>query len=320
MFNTCIFTLSHIHFSPMEPLDLSAIDEMLNSTEFTEEEVMGFTSENQFMKLSVDLLIEIGEICTILCNIYPSNKDGKPKMSNRNEAICRGLMTRIRKMQIEILDANQRGSLEPLQIIFRCFSESVINLLYLLKTQSFDEFIIHSLRSEKELLDLISGNIAKRGGSELPIEKRMKRSILHSFKISEFEPDDIDSKDRGTNWVKTSLFKKAQSTGLKEMYLAAFALPSHEVHGNWQDLMRYHLNYNDGKFRAEMKDRTPSPQVIIAAAIFSSHACYGYIDSLIPNSPEKKDIQERVATLVEKCQKLDSLHEEFVQSTGNFGK
>lgn len=307
----------------MEILDLSQIGQMLKPTEFTDEEIGQYKQEGQFMKIAVDLLIEIGEITTMLCTVYPLDEKQKPRKCNRNEAILCGLLTRTRRMQIEILDANQRGNLEATQIFFRCLSEGVINLMYLLQHNSgdlFNRFVIYSLRSEKELLDLINKNIEERNDKQSPIEERMKRSIFRSFEISKVNPEDIDAEERRTDWMKNSLYERAKSVGLAEQYIAAFALPCHEVHGNWQDLIRYHLKHEDDGFTPEMHDRPSTPQIIIASALFSSHACGEYLATMLPECPEKEELGNRIDSLVEKCLRLDAAHENFVQSTGNVGR
>ncbi len=293
-----------------------------NTVKFTDEEIANFKSENHFMKVAVDLLIEIGEIACYLYSTHPLDENLAPRKWNRNEAIVMGLMVRIVKLQVEVLDANQKDKLESVQIMARCLCETVINILYLLQNrgnnQFFDQYVAHSLRSEKELLERILFNIKKRKGAEVPIEKRMKRSILKSFDVAGIKPEEVDLKVR-SEWTKISLYKRAKFVGLGEQYLAAFALLCHEVHGNWQDLLRHHLEYKDGEFKPYMKSLHSRPQIIIAVALFSAYACWEYSKSFLPECLKREQMRECVEALIEKCQKLDRAHERYVQEHGNIG-
>ena len=63
----------------------------------------------------------------------------------------------------------------------------------------------------------------------------MRKSILQSFKDSGIAPGNIKkAKQRG--WSGT-VFDRASAIDMEDAYLGIFGLPSHVVHGNWQDLL-----------------------------------------------------------------------------------
>lgn len=139
------------------------------------------------------------------------------------------------------------------------------------------------------------------------IEERMLRSIESSAMRSGV---DLDSINPPKNWGGMNLFEKARDVGLEEAYLGAFAGPSHSVHGNWQDLLEYHLDSDEGGYTADLQWHRPRPQLLTTLAhltvetlaVFFSHALGEAGKSLATKMP---DLRERIGQLVQ-------LHEEFL--------
>ena len=114
----------------------------------------------------------------------------------RDEAVLGGMMVILTKILMGITDLTCQRKWEIAYIFVRPVIETCVNLKLLLKNNSeelFQEYFRYSLKVEKELLDLIESNVKDRE-SELPIESRMKKSILRSFSDSGYSPDDIDPK------------------------------------------------------------------------------------------------------------------------------
>lgn len=109
-------------------------------------------------------------------------------------------------------------------------------LKYLLESNSddlFDKCVEYFLREEVR-------------GYEFPIECRKRRSINRAFEVSSWSPKQVDE-TKWKLWGET-IFKRAKSVGMEKRYLAFLSLSSHAVHGNWQDLLTYHLKYENGEF------------------------------------------------------------------------
>lgn len=119
--------------------------------------------------------------------------------------------------------------------------ESVIN-----------DYVRYSLQREWVLLAEIEANIAERGGTELPIERRMRNSIMRTFTLSEVDPESRPPKPI-RHWGGKDLRQRAASLGIEKAYLAVFGGPSESVHGNWGDLLRHHLKSTERGFEPNTK-------------------------------------------------------------------
>lgn len=285
----------------------------LNKTKVDPEEIKKFGSEGEFMNLAVELLKELGTLSAICSCTYKLDEENKPRKWTRNEAIVGGLMVRLNKLQIGFLDQICQKRLEIAMIIFRCIAETLINIRYLLEKNSdelADKFIEYSLREEKRLLNKINKNIGMRG-SELPIEKRMKKSILRSFKTSDFKLEDV-KEERFDSWEKT-IRERAKRVGMIEIYSALFSLPSHDVHGNWQDLISNHLEFENGEFSPNTNWKMPRPQPIFAICVLSAEINKIYMEKMMPSCPDRNKIISLLSDVYSRARLADKLHEEFLQ-------
>ena len=299
----------------MEELPLTLNDFEFPRTKVNIEEIKKFDSEDQFMSLAVELLKEVGQITALLSCTYRLDQYGNPRKWERNEAILGGLMVRISKLQLALLDQICQKRLEIAFIIDRCLSESLINLKYLLQRDNdnlFDEYIEYSLREEKRLLKRIEENITKRG-HELPIESRMIDSIRQAFETSSFTPEQVDE----TKWKPwgEKIYERAKSIGMEDAYFALFSLPSHMVHGNWQDLIAYHLKHENGEFSPRIQWSYPSPEMLIAPVLLSANVNKLYLNEIISESTDKAQINNRLDDVIRRFRIVDELHEQFLQKS-----
>jgi hypothetical protein len=278
-------------------------------------EIERFSSEEQFMPLCVELFKEVSKITSILACIYRLDGNGNPRKWTRDEAVLGGLMVRISKLSLGILDQTCQRHMEIIHILLRCFGESLINIKYLLKNKNnvklFNEYIEYSLREEKRLLNKINQNISRRR-SELPIEVRMKSSISKSFETSGFSPKQVNE-NKWEAWGE-KIYQRAKSLGIEEEYFAMFSLPSHFVHGNWQDLITYHLDYENGEFSPRTDWKCPRPQFLLATSLLSSETNKLYLNEIITECSEKEEISKLLDDIIIRVRVADELHEKFLQS------
>lgn len=296
----------------MEEIPLTLNDFEFPRTKVNIKEIKKFDSEDQFMSLAVELFKEVCQITALLSCTYRLDQDGNPRKWARNEAILGGLMVRTSKLQLALLDQICQKHLEIAFIIDRCLSESLINLKYLLQRDNdnlFDEYIEYSLREEKRLLKRIEENITKRG-HELPIESRMIDSIRQAFKTSSFTPEQVDE----TKWKPwgEKIYERAKSIGMEDAYFALFSLPSHSVHGNWQDLISYHLKYEKGEFSPEIQWGYPRPQLLFTAALLSADINKLFLNKTIQECPDKDQIDILLGDIIIRVRVADELHEQFL--------
>jgi hypothetical protein len=99
--------------------------------------------------------------------------------------------------------------------------------------------VAHSFRSDQNLRELIEGNIEARGGTVLPIEDRMLSSIERRLAQAGVSLDEIPRSPRET-WGG-SVRDKLRQLEMEDVYQGAFAGPSAYTHGNWHELVIYHL-------------------------------------------------------------------------------
>jgi len=289
----------------------------LEKTKVDLQELKKFQCQEQYVSVGVELLKEAARITTLLAFAHPLDNLNKARTWTRNEAISCGLMVRLTKLQLGIIDATEKQRMEIAHILFRCLAETVINLKYLLikgkeSENIYEEYIEYSLEEEKRLLDVIDRNVQSRG-EELPIEKQMRKSILQSFKDSGSVLSNAKrTKQKG--WSGT-LFDRASAIGMEDAYLGIFGLPSHVVHGNWQDLLMYHIDRDGEGFSPRGGWAALQPEIILIAALLSCNACEEYLDMVLPQSDDRdsisgmiKDLLVRVHVVIEMAQQFSETH------------
>jgi hypothetical protein len=265
-----------------------------------------FEDEHGYTELAVDLLVEAGSYVCIAASILPP----PPHRWSRHEAVLVGHLARLYKLITALLDQTCQHRRETTFIFARLAFECIVNTNFLIKNdrpEVIASYIEYSMRHEKRLRERIRANIAERNGDAWPIEERMLRSIETSAKKSGV---DLDSINPPQNWGGKNLFEKAKEVGLDQAYLGAFAGPSHSVHGNWQDLLEYHLDVEEDGYISNLQWHRPRPQLLTTVAQlavhtlqeFFSHAVGQAGDEVAKNLPE---LQERIGTFVQ-------LHEEFL--------
>ncbi|HEY5536088.1 MAG TPA: DUF5677 domain-containing protein [Ignavibacteria bacterium] len=286
-------------------------------TEVNVEAIKKFDSEEPFMSLAIELFKEVCQITSILSCACRLDEKNEPRKWTRNEAALGGLMVRISKLQIGCLEQICQKRLEIAMILFRCLHESLINMRYLLNKNTdeiFNEYIEYSLREEKRLLNTINQNIDKRG-NELHIETRMKRSIDRTFKISSFYLNQVDE-NKWKPWGE-KIYERAKSIGMEDAYIGLFGLPSHTVHGNWQDLITYHLKYENGEFSPKTRWGYPRPQPVFVAGLLSAETNRLYLEEIIQDCPEKNQLIKLLDDIILRIRVADELHEQFLQKESN---
>lgn len=286
----------------------------IERTEIDENQARKFVSEADFIGLSVSLLIEVGSYICVAGNLYPA----ETRSWNRNQAILGGHLVRLYKLIDGLLDQTCRHRRETSFVLGRLAFECIVNLRYLITHASdeiFRSYCSYSLQHERQLLARIHANIEARNGQELPIERRMINSIERSFRVSGIDLEDVP-KTKERNWGGLNIFERAKAVGLEAAYLAAFGGGSHTVHGNWQDLVEYHLeDVNDDFFRADFKWHAPRPQLLDAIALHAAEVVVDFVQFLAPD--ESGSFVELLRDLQKRVLLLSRLHEEFLSREKN---
>lgn len=268
--------------------------------------VRAFDDEEDYTGLSVELLIEVGSYLCVAASILPP----PPHRWNRHEAVLVGHLVRLYKLISALLDQTCQHRRETSFVFARLAFECIVNTLFMIKNDRAEvtaSYIEHSMRHEKRLRDRIRANGAKRGGEIWPIEERMLHSIQAAAQSSGV---DLDKINPPKNWGGKNLFEKAKEVGLEDAYLGAFAGPSHSVHGNWQDLLEYHLDVDGDEFGPDLAWHRPRPQLLTTLSLLTVHTLelfFSHIVGKVGNEIAEKmpDLRARVLTFVD-------LHEEYL--------
>ena len=268
-----------------------------------------FKVEDDFTRLSLDIMIEVGSYICVAANIFPA----KTKAWDLNWAIVGGHLVRLYKLISAMLDQTCQRKRETSFIFSRLAFECIINLRYLIKHESdelFKSYRKYSLQHEYKLYKKISENIKKRSGKELDIERRILNSIEKSFQVSGISMGEIRSL-KLKNWGRKNILEKASDLELEDAYLASFGGGSHTIHGNWQDLLEYHLEETEnGYFMPVFDWHQPRPQLLNVIALYSTETVIEYLNYIDEGSI--KDVEGELINLKERILLLDNLHEKFL--------
>ena len=281
-----------------------------NRIELNEDLIREYKNESQFMEICVELFKVIGHLTILISNISKQDDAGNIIKLNKNEAIIVGNLIRLSKLMIAFIQQTCEKRREITDILIRCIFETTINLNYFLKNKNneaiFEDYILSSLSTELKLYNDITKNINDRG-SILPIEERMLESIVSSVNDSGFDIKKIDTKRK---YIK--IFDKAKDVFNERSYLYYISLPSHSIHGNWQDLITHHLTCEDELFLPKNNWSIPRPQQINSAVFIIIEFLLEYISFALEPCQEREYLIWELFYHREINIKLNDLHEEFL--------
>ncbi len=143
-------------------------------TDLDEESIGNFSSEEDFIRVSVDLLIEAGSYVCVVGNVMPF----ETKAWNSNQAILGGHLVRLYKLISAMLDQTSQNRREISSILARIVFECIVNLSFLLKNYSSDlllSYKSYSLKHEKKCMD----EIKKTSVREMMRHCRSKNGYLN---------------------------------------------------------------------------------------------------------------------------------------------
>lgn len=276
------------------------------------ETIAEFKSEEDFNGLSVSLLIETGSYVCIAGSMLPANT----KTWSSDQAVIGGHFVRLYKLISALLDQTCQHRREISFMLARMAFECIVNVTFILNNYSPEllfSYKAYSLKHEKKLMNRIKKNIEKRNGETQPIEERMLKSINRSFTKSGIDPEDVKAKEL-RNWGNKNIYEKADNVGLGDAYLAAFGGPSHGIHGNWQDLLEYHLKSDEeGNFTPNLEWHRPRPQYLNVVSLHSAEAAKNYAKWI--GYPELDKLVDALCELQERVLTLDSAHEDWLNKS-----
>ncbi len=263
-------------------------------------DVASETDIDKINERSFELYKESGSVVN-LASLPHDDSSASTGGWQRDQAVCAALLIRICKFMVAVTQLSSvRNRADVVLALNRSILETAINLEFLLDANDggmFDRFVTSGLGPERELYDLIQSNIANRGGTVLPIERRMLSSIEDVCRVSSVKVEEIDRKHG--DWAG-GVRARLKAIGKEEYYAGLMRVPSHAVHGNWVDLYKNHLHYDEktGKFSpntyfGDVDDRHLGPvaRIVLEATV-------PYIKRYFGQIPEARLILHRAEDLI----------------------
>jgi len=273
------------------------------------------TSRSKVTTLAFELYKEAIRVLNLAACILDRASSASGGLS-RNQAICAGLLIRMVKFMIAVLDLtckNDRG--EVVLSLNRSIMESAFDLEFLVRADDdkhYDDFVRYSLGAERESYDLVHANIAKRGNDTvLPIEKRILRSLARLCEVSGVKIEDVHPK--WGSWAG-GLKQRLQFLQKEEQYVFMHRVPSNAVHGTWVDLYKQHLDYNSQtkRFMPRSKWRPTDARVYGPTGVLVLDAVKPYVEKFFSTIPESKLLLERVDDLHDRIIAVEQAHERLL--------
>jgi hypothetical protein len=273
------------------------------------EVLRSFKEEGDFTGLSVELLKEVASHVCVAGSLLP----GDTKAWGRNQAVLGGLLVRLYKMLSAVLDQTCQHRRETTFIFLRLAFECCINIRYLIGSpeSTYASYVAYSLRHERQLFDRIQRNIKARGGESLPIERRMLASIQRAAEKSGIPLEHI-TPGSYAEWKDKNLFERADAIGWGDGYLYMVGGPSHSVHGNWQDLLEYHLDESENGFQPEFEWHRPRPQPLMSIGLLTLTVLDEYLVHFVGD--EAKPVMEDFEDLRQRLSVANHAHEAFLSA------
>ena len=279
--------------------------------EVTEEMLEACRANDQFGALVYELYKEaVGLVCVSSAVHFGDTADAIKL--NRNQAICAGLLVRIVKYMASVvkLSANVEHG-ETVQALNRCIIESAVNLRYLLlknEDEVYDRFVKNGLVAERELYDIIQGNIKARGGEQLAIEQGMLNSIKDTCEQSGLTVEEINP--RAGSWGG-SFRDKLTALGYDwPAYTVLERLPSHAIHGDWVDLVKNHLLPKGDGFEPNYDRLNTDGELLSPIGIFVVAAARDYLDKYF-DLPDAEPLHQRLDSVQERLMRVESARQDW---------
>ncbi len=271
-----------------------------------------YSSNDEFNIVGVELFKEVLSPLITITSVERRNPEGIIIPFNHEEAALIGNLVRYDKLCSAFLEQFTRKRSETSLIFLRCITETFVNLKFFLKHKdqsTINHYIKQSLRQEKQFIELVRKNVSNKSTAE-DIEIRMQESIERSFRLSDFEENEINNSSKWNEKIKSRISEILSP----EVYILLYGSSSHAIHGNWQDLITFHLKSSGDGFTANTEWSTPTLQILSAVIILSCDLLRDYATEILPDSDSKIELLEFVENLMQRTILLDVTHEKFIQS------
>ena len=261
--------------------------------------------DDDFMVDLIEASNELRECLLVTSNIVPSIE-----LSPITGAVFFGLMVRLFKLyDTYVFLINEKRS-EMALIMGRSACETAIDLAYLMKdldNNKIDEFVRSSLANSRKFYDEIEIDKGRGTGNPI-IQNRIQSSILEAFSAAGYKIEDIKAKD----WrLLKSVADRAEDCELSRIYIFMYKNLSRITHGNWSELLLYHLSQKNGLYYPNNAYNYPRPQSLDGISILVADSAKIYADQIAP----KSEVCERLKTISDWFRAMAFKHEGFMANS-----
>ena len=269
---------------------------------------MEFTTNDEFMKLSVELMNRCLYLMRVGVALAPS-ADAQEKGYAKHRAIIVGHMVRMAKLyEGQAVHIAQRQR-ELAILFFRMILECAVRTEYLIasphKRKSCRSFILSSFGPEREELIDLEQKASTR--PLIKIEKRMLSSIKFWLRRDRITRSELLN-NRLRNMDGLNFREMMKRIGFVEYaYAYSFRNSSHFVHGDWLDIRRHHLKRNGRHYLPNLEFGDPDPRISSP----STKICLGTLATFIgwSKTDPHQVITPVIKDLSEFNDSIDSAHE-----------
>jgi len=297
--------------SNQNSIDPNYLDFKTTSTLVQEFFIKEFTDESQYNEVADSLFMECLSIMVPVVSLNKYELDGTQIPFNREQAALVGNFVRYWKISRALLDEYREGREEIIFIHVRCLVETYINIKYFMRMNdehTVNHYIKHSLRQEKKIIDELKKRISEEKKTE-PIEQRMLDSIRKSIEISGFTEDEIKNSSKWQSKVKARINELIDPL----LYVFLYGNASHAIHGNWQDIISYHVDaFRDG-FEPYIHFNYPNCKVLNSITMMSCELLQEYSKQVLPDTINRFELLKELDSIMTRTAKLRFRHEEFYQ-------
>jgi hypothetical protein len=296
-----------------QKMETTVASVMPHRIEVSPEQLAALNSGGKFTAVAFDLFKETGCMAVIGSNIFEAHEQtGYP--FERNQAICAGHLVRIFKLMMAVCRLASTGDSAEVNLqLIRSVFETATNLRFLLLKKDkalFDQFVSTSLGPERELYDLVQINSKKRGGKLLPIERRILNQVKEACDKSGLRIETVSSKQQ--KWGG-SLREKLKALRVEGRYSLSQRFPSHTVHGDWIDLVTFHLKCKGDRFGIHSQFGSNTPSLYLPPAFFVLEAVEDYLRVYFPKRDEIGIVFDRIKDLHSRLTMVNNHYELWVQ-------
>lgn len=224
-------------------------------------------------------------------------------------AVLMGLMVRLYKLYDTYVFLIVEKRQEMALILGRSACETIIDLSFLcskLNEEEFDKFIKSSLATGRKIFDEVEED-KRKGYGDPNIQSRIQSSIENDFKEAGYAIEDVKSSD-----LKCfgDVYSRAndKDCNLGREYIFIFKNLSRVTHGNWSELIKYHLRKKDNLFYPNHVYDTVSPQSLDGISIMIARAAEKYVSTVASGY----ELSHRLKKIRDWFEEMAKRHEKFL--------